>query len=90
MGHPHPISPSPDLVWLFRTFCRYRRQGCPTHSWFSNEWDPRITASSKSHHRRPKSPLIRRVAQVGNSVFLLFKDDPVVPAKPPLKAKRGP
>jgi hypothetical protein len=26
--------------------------GCPTHSRFSNEWVPRVTASGTSHHRR--------------------------------------
>src|ERR1019366_4201726 len=26
--------------------------GCPTHSRFSNEWVPRVTASCTSHHRR--------------------------------------
>src|SRR5664279_6177679 len=26
--------------------------GCPTHSRFSNEWVPRVTASGPSHHRR--------------------------------------
>jgi hypothetical protein len=33
----HPISSSPDLIWLFRIPAEY---GCPTHSRFSNEWDP--------------------------------------------------
>src|ERR1035438_7635282 len=31
--------------------------GCPTHPRFSDEWDPRITGSSMSHHRQRRDPV---------------------------------